>query len=79
MQRYERTLSIVARLATKSMSASALAFSSLSKVLLALPVLGAVNEDLVLPVLRLWADYLALPHGHGASNASGDMGGLVET
>jgi cell division protein ZapE len=25
------------------------------------------------------ADYLALPHGHARSNASGDMGGLVET
>jgi cell division protein ZapE len=25
------------------------------------------------------ADYLALPHGHAGANASGDMGGLVET
>jgi cell division protein ZapE len=25
------------------------------------------------------ADYLALPHGQGAANLSGDMGGLVET
>ena len=25
------------------------------------------------------ADYLALPHGHSGANASGDMGGLVET
>ena len=44
-------------LETNSASASTLAFSSVSKLVSALPILGSVEEDLVQPPIHLWADY----------------------
>lgn len=44
-------------LGTMSLSASSLAFSNLSRLLSVLPGLGKVNEELLIPVMELWASY----------------------
>ncbi|KIW99675.1 uncharacterized protein Z518_11088 [Rhinocladiella mackenziei CBS 650.93] len=44
-------------LSTTSLSASSLAFSNLSRILAALPALGQVDAELIVPALRIWASY----------------------
>ncbi|OAP54245.1 hypothetical protein AYL99_11346 [Fonsecaea erecta] len=53
-----RTMDVLkSLLSTSSLAASALAFSNLSKIVSALSVLDNADEELMVPPMKLWADY----------------------